>query len=105
MLTLTIMIALHREEEFKLHLRPALKNGVTFEELRAMLLQSSIYAGVPARTRHSAGCARCSATRWLRSAGGTKRISRRSAHGRGAGWRGEDRGCAMATASATSSSP
>jgi 3-oxoadipate enol-lactonase/4-carboxymuconolactone decarboxylase len=48
MLTLTMMIALHREEEFKLHVRPALKNGVTIEELRAMLLQSAIYAGVPA---------------------------------------------------------
>jgi alkylhydroperoxidase/carboxymuconolactone decarboxylase family protein YurZ len=57
MLTLTMMIALHREEEFKLHLRPALKNGVTLEELRAMLLQSSIYAGVPAAN---------AAFRWVR---------------------------------------
>jgi alkylhydroperoxidase/carboxymuconolactone decarboxylase family protein YurZ len=52
-----MMIALHREEEFKLHLRPALKNGVTLEELRAMLLQSSIYAGVPAAN---------AAFRWVR---------------------------------------
>ena len=48
MLTLTMMVALHREEEFKLHLRPALKNGVSLDELRAMLLQTAIYAGVPA---------------------------------------------------------
>ncbi len=48
MLTLTMMIALHREEEFKLHLRPALRNGVTLEELRALMLQAAIYAGVPA---------------------------------------------------------
>ena len=48
MLTLTMMVALHREEEFKLHLRPALNNGVSLEELRAMLLQTAIYAGVPA---------------------------------------------------------
>lgn len=48
MLTLTMMVALHREEEFKLHLRPALKNGVTLEELRALLLQAAVYAGVPA---------------------------------------------------------
>jgi 3-oxoadipate enol-lactonase/4-carboxymuconolactone decarboxylase len=48
MLTLAMMVALHREEEFKLHLRPALKNGVTTEELRALLLQTAIYAGVPA---------------------------------------------------------
>jgi 3-oxoadipate enol-lactonase/4-carboxymuconolactone decarboxylase len=43
-----MMIALHREEEFKLHVRPALKNGVSLDELRALLLQSAIYAGVPA---------------------------------------------------------
>lgn len=48
MLTLTMMIALHREEEFKLHLRPALRNGVSLEELRALMLQAAIYAGVPA---------------------------------------------------------
>ncbi|SEQ94971.1 4-carboxymuconolactone decarboxylase /3-oxoadipate enol-lactonase [Faunimonas pinastri] len=48
LLTLTMMVALHREEEFKLHVRPALKNGVTVEELRAMLIQAAIYAGVPA---------------------------------------------------------
>jgi 3-oxoadipate enol-lactonase/4-carboxymuconolactone decarboxylase len=48
MLTLAMMVALHREEEFKLHVRPALKNGVTVEELRALLLQASVYAGVPA---------------------------------------------------------
>ena len=43
-----MMVALHREEEFKLHVRPALKNGVSLEELRALLMQTSIYAGVPA---------------------------------------------------------
>ena len=48
MLTLAMMIALHREEEFKLHVRPALKNGVSLEEMRALILQSAIYAGVPA---------------------------------------------------------
>ncbi|HEY8381109.1 MAG TPA: 3-oxoadipate enol-lactonase [Microvirga sp.] len=48
LVTLAIMVALHREEEFKLHVRPALKNGVTVEELRALLMQTAIYAGVPA---------------------------------------------------------
>jgi 3-oxoadipate enol-lactonase/4-carboxymuconolactone decarboxylase len=48
MLTLAMMAALHREEEFKLHIRPALRNGVTIEELRALLLQTAVYAGVPA---------------------------------------------------------
>jgi 3-oxoadipate enol-lactonase/4-carboxymuconolactone decarboxylase len=46
--TLSMMVALHREEEFKLHLRPALKNGLTVKELQALLLHCSIYAGVPA---------------------------------------------------------
>lgn len=57
MLTLTMMVALHREEEFKLHLRPALQNGVSLEELRAMLLQAAVYAGVPAAN---------AAFRWVR---------------------------------------
>src|SRR3954471_12678738 len=48
LVTLSMMVALHREEEFKLHVRPALRNGVTIEELRALLLQTAIYAGVPA---------------------------------------------------------
>ncbi len=57
LLTLTMMVALHREEEFKLHLRPALKNGVTLDELRAMLIQAAVYAGVPAAN---------AAFRWVR---------------------------------------
>jgi 3-oxoadipate enol-lactonase/4-carboxymuconolactone decarboxylase len=48
LITLAMMVALHREEEFKLHVRPALRNGVTLEELRALLLHTAIYAGVPA---------------------------------------------------------
>ena len=48
LVTLAMMVAMHREEEFKLHVRPALKNGVSLEELRSLLLQTAIYAGVPA---------------------------------------------------------
>ena len=48
LVTLSIMVALGREEEFKLHVRPALANGVTLEELRALLKQCAVYAGVPA---------------------------------------------------------
>ena len=48
MVTLAMMVALHREEEFKLHVRPALNNGVTLPQLRSLLLQTAIYAGVPA---------------------------------------------------------
>ena len=46
--TLALMVALGREEEFKLHVRPALNNGVTLPELRALLIQCAVYAGVPA---------------------------------------------------------
>ena len=48
LITLAMMIALHREEEFKLHVRPALANGVSLDELQSLLLHCSIYAGVPA---------------------------------------------------------
>ena len=48
LITLAITLALGREEEFKLHLRPAMKNGVTPDELRSFLKQAAIYAGVPA---------------------------------------------------------
>ena len=48
LVTLALMVALGREEEFKLHVRPALRNGVTLEELRALLMQCAVYAGVPA---------------------------------------------------------
>lgn len=48
LIVLSITLALGREEEFKLHLKPALTNGVTPAELRALLTQCAIYAGVPA---------------------------------------------------------
>ena len=48
MVTLAMMVALGREEEFKLHVRPALRNGVTIAQLRSLLMQTAIYAGVPA---------------------------------------------------------
>ncbi|MCJ2032815.1 3-oxoadipate enol-lactonase [Methylobacterium sp. J-068] len=48
LVTLAMMVALGREEEFKLHIDPALRNGVDLGELQALLLQTAIYAGVPA---------------------------------------------------------
>ena len=48
LVTLAMMISLHREEEFKLHVRPALRNGVTVAELTALIRQAAVYAGVPA---------------------------------------------------------
>jgi 4-carboxymuconolactone decarboxylase len=48
MITLAMMVALNRGEEFRMHVRAALKNGVTREEIKEVLLQTAIYCGVPA---------------------------------------------------------
>ena len=46
--TVALLAALGRPQELALHLRGALRNGVTPDELREVLLQTAIYAGVPA---------------------------------------------------------
>ncbi len=48
LLTIAMLVALNRGDELKLHIRGALQNGVTREELREVLLQTAIYCGVPA---------------------------------------------------------
>jgi 4-carboxymuconolactone decarboxylase len=48
LLTLALMVALNRSDEFRLHVRAALNNGVTREEIKEVLLQAAIYCGVPA---------------------------------------------------------
>lgn len=48
LLNIAMLTALGREEELRLHLRGAFNNGVTKEEIREVLLQTMIYAGVPA---------------------------------------------------------
>lgn len=48
MITLAMMVALNRGEEFRMHVRAALKNGVTREEIKEVLLHAAIYCGVPA---------------------------------------------------------
>ena len=47
-MVLATCIALGRWEEFRLHVRAAFNNGVTQDELKEVILQSAIYAGVPA---------------------------------------------------------
>jgi len=47
-ITLSALVALGRLEELELHLRAALRNGVTADEIKEVLLQSAIYCGVPA---------------------------------------------------------
>jgi 4-carboxymuconolactone decarboxylase len=48
LLTIVMLVALNRPDEFRLHLRAALNNGVTKEEIKEALLQTAIYCGVPA---------------------------------------------------------
>lgn len=48
LITLSMLIALNRDEEFRLHIRSARNNGVTREQIKELLLQSAIYCGVPA---------------------------------------------------------
>ena len=48
MLNLAMLAALGREEEFKLHLRASRNTGVTRDQVKEVLMQVAIYAGVPA---------------------------------------------------------
>jgi 4-carboxymuconolactone decarboxylase len=47
-LNLAMLTALNRPHEIRLHVRGALNNGLTKEELMEVFLQSAIYCGVPA---------------------------------------------------------
>ena len=47
-ITLTALVALGRLEELEMHVRAALRNGLTQDEIKEILLQSAIYCGVPA---------------------------------------------------------
>ncbi len=48
LITLAMLIALNRGDEFRLHLRGASNNGVTREQIKELLLQAAVYCGVPA---------------------------------------------------------
>ena len=48
MITLAAVTALGRENEIELHVRGALNNGVSAEEIGEVLLHTAVYAGVPA---------------------------------------------------------
>ena len=47
-ITVAMLVALNRTEELAMHLRAALTNGVTVDELKEVLLQTAVYCGVPA---------------------------------------------------------
>jgi 4-carboxymuconolactone decarboxylase len=48
MLNLAMLTALNRPNELRLHLRGAVTNGVSRDEIKEILLQACIYAGIPA---------------------------------------------------------
>jgi 4-carboxymuconolactone decarboxylase len=48
LLNLAMLTALNRPHEIRLHVRGAVNNGVTVEEIQEVLLQAGIYCGVPA---------------------------------------------------------
>lgn len=48
MLNLAMLTALNRPAEIRLHVRGALRNGVSVDEIKEILLQATVYCGVPA---------------------------------------------------------
>jgi alkylhydroperoxidase/carboxymuconolactone decarboxylase family protein YurZ len=47
-MTIIALVALGREHELALHLRAAIRNGLTREEISEVLIHSAVYCGVPA---------------------------------------------------------
>ena len=47
-ITLTALVALGHFDELAMHIRAALRNGLTADEIKEVLLQTAIYCGVPA---------------------------------------------------------
>ena len=48
MINIAMLTALNRPHELKIHVQGGLRNGLTVEEIRGVLLQTAIYCGVPA---------------------------------------------------------
>jgi 4-carboxymuconolactone decarboxylase len=55
---LTVLAALQHEDELHMHVKAALRNGLTEEQIREVLLQVGLYAGVPVANRAFAVAAR-----------------------------------------------
>ena len=47
-LTLALLTALRAENEIPMHVRAAIRHGVTPEEIREVIIQAALYAGIPA---------------------------------------------------------
>jgi len=51
LVTLAVLAAMQHENELAMHVKAALRNGLTPEQIREVLLQVAVYAGVPAANR------------------------------------------------------
>jgi 4-carboxymuconolactone decarboxylase len=51
MITLAMLAAMQHENELAMHVRAALRNGLSPEQIQEVLLQVAVYAGVPAANR------------------------------------------------------
>jgi 4-carboxymuconolactone decarboxylase len=57
-ITLTALIAVGRMDELPMHVRAALRNGLSEDEIKEVLLQTAVYCGVPAANTAFAVAAR-----------------------------------------------
>ena len=48
LIVMAMLLATHRDEELRLHIRAAQGNGVTRDELKELFLQATVYLGIPA---------------------------------------------------------
>jgi 4-carboxymuconolactone decarboxylase len=76
LLTIAMMVALNRSEEFRMHVKAAFNNGVTREQIKEVLLQSAVYCGVPAAN----SAFHMAAEVFKEMDGATKRNSRKRKH-------------------------
>ena len=51
MITLAVLATLRQEHELAMHVRAAIRNGLTSSQIQEVLLQVAVYAGVPAANR------------------------------------------------------
>jgi len=48
LITISLLVALNRDDELRMHLRAARRNGVTADEIKETLMHCAIYCGLPA---------------------------------------------------------
>ena len=48
LITIAMLIALNRQVEFKMHIKAAIHNGVTVDEIKEVIMQAALYCGLPA---------------------------------------------------------